>query len=116
MTAFEVVALLAVFAIVALLVHLLDPMTMGAWFREEMRLLREESWADGIYQGPGTGKDPRVAEMAERQAALAKRMRREGRHLLGPERKRKAWEPGPSVLGQPNTDNVVPLRAAGGKR
>lgn len=117
MTATETTALLAVFAFVMIIAALLDPAPVAswwrrlrAWLREELRLLREESWADGIYQGPGTAADPRVAGLAERQRELAARMRAEGRHLLdSPAGARKSYRP---ALTKPTPEPTPPRAAA----
>lgn len=123
LTAPETTLLLGTFAFIAIVVGLLDPSPViafwrrtCAWLREEARLVHEESWADGIYQGPGTGADPRVAAVAEKQRELAVRMRKEGRHLLSGKRYTpagtKPLEPAP-----PRAAAVVtPIRARGAKR
>lgn len=128
LNASETTLLLAVFAFVAIVIGLLDPAPVVAfwrrccaWVREEGRLVREESWADGIYQGPGTAADPRVAAMAEKQRELTARMRDEGRHLLdSPTGERKPYKPvgtKPIEAPPPRAAAVVPIRrAAGGKR
>lgn len=116
----EMLLLLAVFLFVALVFALLDPVPVAAWYRqlrtwarEELRLVAEESWSDGIYQGPGTAADPRVAEMAEKQRALAQRMRAEGRHLLAgyPYKPTLTKESPP-----PRAAHVVPIRRSANGR
>lgn len=128
LTALETTLLLAVFAFVFIVIGLLEPAPVVAfwrrivaWAREEGRLAREESWAHGVYHGPGTVGDPRVAAMAEKQRELAARMREEGRHLLdSPTGERKPYKPigtKPVEPPPPRAAAVVPIRrAAGGKR
>lgn len=116
----EVLLLLAVFVFVALVFALLDPLPLvtwyrrlQAWLREEMRLVAEESWSDGIYQGPGSGADPRVAQMAERQRELATRMREEGRHLLAGRVYRPVLTK-PIEAPPPKAAKVFPIRKTAG--
>lgn len=116
MSNIDLLILLGAFLVLALLWGLFYPPGFFAWLREEIRLARAPDWSDGAYR-PGTIDDPDVAYMAVRQRAMAKRMRRQGRSLLGPKSARAPWVPGPHVLNaEPSPDNVVPLRVAGGKR
>lgn len=117
----DLIVLLAVFVFVSIVFSLLDPAPVVAfwrrccaWAREEARLINEASWAEGIYQGPGTSSDPRVAAMAEKQRELAARMREEGRHLLTG----RAYKPAlTKETPPPRAAEVVPIRrAAGAKR
>lgn len=78
-----------------------------AWAREEWRRIRARTWAPGEFP---SSTDTRIARMALKQRALAKRMRREGRHLL-------AGKPYVPVLTKPaeperapRADKVVPIR------
>lgn len=123
LTPAEMLAVLAVFLFLALVFALLDPVPVVAWYRrlqawlrEETRLIAEESWSDGIYRGPVTAADPRVAAMAEKQRELAAQMREEGRHLLTGRAYRPALTK-PFEAPPPKAAKVFPIRrAAGGKR
>lgn len=115
---FELMYLLAAFLGMALLASIFNPpgffVWLRGWIREEVRLLRAESWGDGVYAG--TAADPAVQRMAKRQAELADRMRNEGRHLLAG----RHYVPvltKPTEARPPMADKVVPIRKrAGAKR
>lgn len=123
-TPHETLLLLAVFAFAAIVFWLLDPAPVvalyrraRAWVREEARLARAESWANGVYEGPPEVADSRIAKMAERQRELAERMRAEGRHLFND----RAYKPAltkPVEAPPPKAAQVYPIRRAanGGKR
>lgn len=57
---------------------------LARWLREEWRLARLPTWADGAYAGPApcTLADPRCAALAVEQAKLYARMRRLKSHAL----------------------------------
>ena len=83
---------------------------LTAWAREEWRRLRAESWAPDEFQ-PCSVSDPRVARMDLKRRALGKRMRRQGRTLLGG----KGYVPvltKPAEAPPPKANKVVPIRRA----
>lgn len=116
-TPLDLIVLFAVFVFVALLAAILNPPGLIAWLREEWRLARADTWADGSYRGAvGTSADPDVKRMEARQRAFGERLRRQGRSLLAgkeyvPSLTKPAEPPPP-----PRANKVVRLRAAGGKR
>lgn len=86
-----------------------------AWLREEWRLLRMDSWATSDYvvnPSLGTRADPRVARVDLARRALGRRMRKQGRGLLGPRAKPYTPElrpPAPDPT-PPKAGKVVPVR------
>jgi hypothetical protein len=102
---------LALLVLFVLLVAIVAPTAGGfvAYFRGEWRMIRARTWA------PGTADDPDVKAMVVRQRAMGKRLRRQGRSLLGPEGKRKAYtpqltKPAPESTPPRANEVVVPLR------
>lgn len=115
-SAADICMLLAFFAVLVIVIWLFNPGNFLAWCREEWRLARADTWEGGVYRGAvGTAADPDVKQMVVRQRAFGKRLRRQGRSLLGPEGKRKAYTP---ELTKPAPESpppradqvVVPLR------
>lgn len=109
-TALDILILLAVFVFVCLVAAIFHPGGFVAWLREEWRLARADTWANGEYRGAaGTIEDPRIKRMDARQRAFGERLRSQGRSLL-------AGKPYKPVLTKPTEPPpradaiVVPMR------
>lgn len=89
-----------------------------AWVRREWLLLRAKTWApEAGISGP-TLKENAATRLLRRQRALAKRMRKKGRHLYAGKPYRHALTtPAPTPASKPpkSDDVVVPIRRSGSK-
>lgn len=102
----DIAALLALLFIIVCVLALSSG-SLTAWAREEWRRMRADTWAPGTLTGP-TSKEKDAAALLRRQHALAKRMRKKGRHLYSTS---KAYKPAlttPSPAPRPpKADRVV---------
>jgi hypothetical protein len=80
-----------------------------AWAREEWRLMRAKTWAPGATRITGpTTKEDAATRLLRRQRALAKRMRKKGRHLYAGKTYRPVLtSPAPTASQPPKVDRVV---------
>jgi len=117
-SSYDVIILLAAFGLVAVLWAIFDPINLFAWLREEWRLMRAETWADGEYEGePGTVTDPDVRAMVARQRAFGERLRWQGKSLLsGKEYRPVLTKPADPPPPPPMANRVFPIRRAKGNR
>lgn len=75
----------------------------ASWIREEWRRMRADTWAS-----LPTGKDKRVERLEKRQRAMAKRMRKKGRHLYaGKKYVPQLTAPTAEAARPPKADKVV---------
>jgi hypothetical protein len=81
------------------------------WLREEWRLMWLETWAEEPRSTLGTMADPKVQVMVTRQRAYGKRLRRQGRSLLGG-KSGKVYKPALTVQVpiKPDDGKVIPIR------
>lgn len=107
-----IAALWVVFLILALAVVLaLASRNPLAWLREEWRLMRADTWAAGPSKIVGaTAEEERAKILLHRQRALAKHMRRKGKHLFAGKRYRPALTAPVAPATPPRADVVVPMR------
>jgi len=85
-----------------------------AWFRNELRLMRAETWEPARERVTGaTLAEERAARLLYRQRALAKRMRKTGKHLFAGRRYKPALT-APIATPQPTPPKafavVTPIR------
>lgn len=93
-----------------------------AWFRAEWRRMRMETFSSQELPGP-TGAEEAAQRLELKQRALAKQMRRQGRHLFASKKgRRKAYTPvGTSPIAVPEAPRtktlskptLVPMRRTG---
>jgi|SRR6185369_1349743 len=86
----EFLVLAVVLGVVAVILALLSGHPV-AWFRNELRLIRAETWEPSRERITGaTLAEERAARLLYRQRALAKRMRKTGKHLFAGRRYKPA--------------------------
>lgn len=109
---------IAVFLVVSALVLALLSGHPIAWLKREWHLMRAHYWSPYEITGP-KGTEDGVQRLELKQRALAKQMRRQGRHLFASKKaRRKAYTPvGTTPIAAPEipparkpNSTVVPMR------
>jgi hypothetical protein len=106
----DVAALLALLVVLALVLAFASKRPID-WIREELRLMRADTWQGEYLVNPALVDVERAALMAAKGRALGKRMKRQGRSLIS-----KTPKPYVPVLTKqvdpvpPLADKVVPIR------